>query len=48
VEEAYVAVTPGRDFGEHNAHRYLRFAYTTDADRIAEACVRIARLLTVG
>jgi aspartate/methionine/tyrosine aminotransferase len=48
LEEAYVAVTPGRDFGEHNAHRYLRFAYTTDADRIAEACVRIARLLTVG
>lgn len=47
LEEAYVAVTPGRDFGEHDAHRYLRFAYTTDADRIAEACVRIARLLTV-
>ncbi|WP_217125427.1 aminotransferase class I/II-fold pyridoxal phosphate-dependent enzyme [Hydrogenophilus thiooxidans] len=48
LETAFVAVTPGRDFGEHDANRYLRFAYTTDAERIAEACARLCRLLTAG
>jgi len=28
LEKAGVAVTPGKDFGEFNANKYLRFAYT--------------------
>ncbi|GAB6050061.1 pyridoxal phosphate-dependent aminotransferase [Hydrogenophilus islandicus] len=45
LEEAFVAVTPGRDFGEHQAGHYLRFAYTTQSERITEACARLQRLL---
>lgn len=42
LEEAGVAVTPGRDFGRHDTGRHVRFAYTTDRDRLQEAVERIA------
>jgi len=29
LEQAGVAITPGKDFGEFNSSRYVRFAYTT-------------------
>ncbi len=45
LESAGVAVTPGLDFGENAAKEYLRFAYTTSVDRLAEAAERIARFL---
>jgi aspartate/methionine/tyrosine aminotransferase len=45
LEEAGVAVTPGRDFGRHGAQRYLRFAYTTSLDRLREGMMRIAGFL---
>ena len=45
LEEAGVAVTPGLDFGHAGADRYLRFAYTTDVERITDALKRIAHLL---
>lgn len=45
IEEAYVAVTPGRDFGEHRADQFLRFAYTTTQARIAAAIERLAKVL---
>jgi aspartate/methionine/tyrosine aminotransferase len=45
LEEAGVAVTPGRDFGRHGAARHLRFAYTTARDRLEEGVRRIARFL---
>ena len=48
LEEAGVAVTPGADFGENEARRHLRFAYTTDLERLAEGVRRIAALLGRG
>ena len=36
MDEFQVAVTPGSDFGVHNADRYARFAYTRASDTIEE------------
>lgn len=41
LEEAGVAITPGRDFGRHDSGRHVRFAYTTDRASLAEAVDRI-------
>ncbi len=43
--EAGVAITPGTDFGTHQADRHVRFAYTTSSERIHEALARIANAL---
>lgn len=43
LEEAGVAATPGLDFGAHQPQRYLRFAYTTEIARLAEAVERMRR-----
>ena len=40
-----VAITPGIDFGDNNAKHYVRFAYTQDIKRLAEAVSRIATFL---
>ncbi len=45
LEEAGVAVTPGIDFGTHNAGKYIRFAYTTSLDRLAEGVDRLAEFV---
>ncbi len=45
LKEAGVAITPGRDFGQHDTTRHVRFAYTTDGARMAEAIDRIANWL---
>lgn len=42
IDDYHVAVTPGIDFGDHLAERYVRFAYTTDEDSIALGLERIA------
>lgn len=39
--EAGVAITPGTDFGSHQASRHVRFAYTTSLERIQEAVRRL-------
>lgn len=36
-----VALTPGSDFGRHQAGRHVRFAYTTGIERIRTAVARI-------
>jgi aspartate/methionine/tyrosine aminotransferase len=41
LEQQGVAITPGLDFGRHLAHQHVRFAYTTDIERMAEATQRI-------
>ena len=46
LERAGVAVTPGLDFERTAPERHLRFAYTTDTDRLAEAVERIRRFLS--
>jgi len=48
LEDAGVAVTPGADFGANRPERHLRFAYTTDLDRLAEGVRRIGRFLERG
>lgn len=42
LEQAYVAVTPGKDFGHQQSERYVRFAYTAPIPRLQEAMARIA------
>lgn len=48
LEEAHVAVTPGKDFGQHEPQRYLRFAYTASLERLAEGLGRIRGFLGGG
>jgi aspartate/methionine/tyrosine aminotransferase len=45
LEAAGVAITPGADFGRHQAARHVRFAYTTALPRIREAVARIEEYL---
>ncbi len=45
LDEAGVAVTPGRDFGCHRPAQHLRFAYTTSLENLAEGVDRIGRFL---
>lgn len=46
LEQAGVAVTPGLDFGAHRPEAHLRFAYTTDLEKLAEGVERIRRFLS--
>lgn len=41
LQETGVALTPGFDFGEQNANLYVRFAYTTNIERLEQAMCRI-------
>jgi len=45
LEQAGVAVTPGRDFGFHRPESHLRFAYTTALPRLQEGVERIRRFI---
>ncbi|RMF80791.1 MAG: pyridoxal phosphate-dependent aminotransferase [Nitrospirae bacterium] len=45
LEEAAVALTPGIDFGDHQAERHLRIAFTAELPRLEEGVERIRRLL---
>ena len=45
LEEAHVAVTPGKDFGASAPEKYIRFAYTQPISRLREATTRIAAML---
>ena len=48
LEEAWVSIVPGHDFGTHQADRYLRLSYATARPLLEEAVDRIARLITAG
>lgn len=45
LEAEGVAVTPGKDFGSHEAEKYIRFAYTASIDRMAAALTRLERFI---
>ena len=45
LQEAGVAITPGRDFGRHATAGHVRFAYTTSRERLALAIERIGAWL---
>lgn len=47
LEQASVAVTPGRDFGLNQPERYVRFSYTTSMERLALGISRITQFLGV-
>ena len=45
LEKAQVAVTPGIDFGLHQAQRHVRFSYCASLQQLREAVARIKRHL---
>ena len=48
LEAEGVAITPGRDFGTHEAHHMLRFAYTTSIAKMTIAMQRLDRFINKG
>lgn len=45
LEQTGVAITPGVDFGTHQAQRFVRFAYTTSLPNLQEAVRRLREYL---
>ena len=45
LEEAGVAITPGKDFGANQAERYVRFAYTRSLTDLQEGVRRLGNFL---
>jgi aspartate/methionine/tyrosine aminotransferase len=45
LEQIGVAITPGIDFGDHQAQRHVRFAYTNSLQNLAEGVERLRKLL---
>lgn len=45
LEKTFVAITPGLDFGFHQANTRVRFAYTAPIPRLEEALERMQRFL---
>ena len=45
LEQAWVSVVPGTDFGDHEPRRYLRVSYATSMERLQEADARIRAFL---
>lgn len=45
LEEAGVAITPGRDFGANRANQHLRFAYTTSMEQLQQGVERLRNFL---
>lgn len=45
LEQHGIAATPGTDFGEHQARRYVRFAYTSSMPNLEKAVQRMAKAL---
>ena len=48
LEAEAIAITPGKDFGSHDAHQTLRFAYTTSIDKMTIAMQRLHRFINKG
>lgn len=44
LEEAHVALTPGKDFGVNEPQKHIRIAYTQPVERLAEAMRRISTI----
>lgn len=41
IETRHLAITPGLDFGQHQAQQHVRFAYTTSRQRLEQALERL-------
>ncbi|MFT3661392.1 MAG: aminotransferase class I/II-fold pyridoxal phosphate-dependent enzyme [Gordonia sp. (in: high G+C Gram-positive bacteria)] len=46
LAEAHVALTPGKDFGDDDAERYVRLSYATGEDDLRTGIERLGRLLS--
>ena len=42
LSQHHVALTPGNDFGEHNANHYVRLSFATSIERLEEGLSRLA------
>jgi aspartate/methionine/tyrosine aminotransferase len=45
LEQAGVAITPGRDFGGHRARQHVRFSYANTRENLEEGAHRLAEFL---
>ncbi|OJF68378.1 aminotransferase [Alteromonas sp. V450] len=45
LSQYYVALTPGNDFGEHNANHYVRLSFATSIERLSEGLSRLAKFI---
>jgi len=45
LNATHVAITPGRDFGTNETHRFVRFAFTNEIEMMEEGIERIRRYL---
>ncbi|MDX1352118.1 MAG: aminotransferase class I/II-fold pyridoxal phosphate-dependent enzyme [Thiomicrorhabdus sp.] len=45
LQQTGVAITPGLDFGEFNANKHVRLAYTTDETQLIKAIAKIKRFI---
>jgi aspartate/methionine/tyrosine aminotransferase len=45
LQEAHVALTPGRDFGVHTAQTHVRLSYAASADELREGIARLGKFL---
>jgi aspartate/methionine/tyrosine aminotransferase len=45
LQEAHVALTPGRDFGVHTADSHVRLSYAASADELREGIARLGKFL---
>ncbi len=43
LEQAFVSIVPGKDFGRHDAKRWLRLSYATSLEKMSEAVDRMDR-----
>ena len=45
LEKYHVALTPGNDFGEHNADNYVRLSFATNESDLIKGLERLARFV---
>ncbi|MCQ9180796.1 pyridoxal phosphate-dependent aminotransferase [Streptomyces sp. IBSBF 2953] len=45
LQEAHVALTPGRDFGVHSAQTHVRLSYAASADELREGLTRLGEFV---
>ena len=45
MRRAHVAITPGRDFGQHEMHRYVRFSTASSMAQLQQAAQRLQQML---
>ena len=45
MQQARVVVTPGRDFGQADPHRYLRFSTASSMEQLQQASARLEAVL---